>query len=86
MKLHLNNKAIKALVSSYARAFLGAAIAAYSAGLRDWKALGLAGLVAIIAPAIRAINPKDPMFGLVADEAQKAVQAEEDKVIKLAKK
>jgi hypothetical protein len=73
------NAQIKLALESYARSFVVAAVAVYSAGETDAKAIGIAGLAAIVGPAIRAINPKDPSFGFIAD----GVNAE---LKKLAKK
>ena len=42
----------------------------------------IAGLIATAGPAIRAINPKDPAFGMVAD----AVDAELNKLAKADKR
>jgi hypothetical protein len=66
------NAKLKAAVESYARSFVVAAIAVYSAGETDLKAIAIAGLAAVAGPAIRAINPKDPAFGFIAN----AVDAE----------
>jgi hypothetical protein len=65
------NKKIQEAVASYARSFVVAAAALYGAGTTDSKTLLIAGLAAIIGPAIRAINPKDPAFGYVAELAEK---------------
>ena len=73
------NTKLQAALESYARSFVVAGIAVYSAGETDIKAIAIAGLAAIAGPAIRAINPKDPSFGLVAN----VVDAE---IKKLAKK
>ena len=62
------NTKIKSALESYARSFVVAAIAVYSAGETDLKAIAIAGLAAIAGPAIRAINPKDASFGFVADK------------------
>jgi len=62
------NKKMQEILMSYARSFVVAAIAVYSAGETDLKAIAIAGLAAIAGPAIRAVNPKDPTFGLVADK------------------
>lgn len=54
---------MKALLASYGRSVLGAAIALYMAGVTDPKDLW-AALVAAIAPvALRALNPNDKAFG-----------------------
>lgn len=73
------NAKLQAALESYARSFLVAAVAVYSAGETDIKAIAIAGLAAIVGPAIRAINPKDPSFGLIADVADAEIK-------KLAKK
>jgi hypothetical protein len=61
------DKKLQALVASYARSFIVAVVTAYSIGARDTKDLVIAGLIAIAGPALRALNSKDPAFGLVAD-------------------
>jgi hypothetical protein len=57
----------KAVLESYGRSFVVALAASYSSGETELKALTIAGLVAVIGPAIRAINPNDPAFGRVAE-------------------
>jgi hypothetical protein len=76
------NKKIQAMLASYARSFLAAAIAVYATGETGWKVLLAAGLSAVVPVAIRAINPKDPAFGKVADLAM----AEIDKLAKASTK
>jgi hypothetical protein len=76
------NKKIQAMLASYARSFLAAAIAVYATGETGWKVLLAAGLSAVVPVAIRAINPKDPAFGKVADLAM----VEIDKLAKASKK
>jgi len=73
---------MKAMLASYARSFIVALVTAYSIGARDTKDLAIAGLVAVAGPALRALNGKDPAFGLVAD----VVTAELDKLAKASKK
>jgi hypothetical protein len=73
------NKKLQAALESYARSFVVAAIAVYSAGETDVKAIAIAGLAAVAGPAIRAINPKDPSFGFIAYVADAEIK-------KLAKK
>jgi hypothetical protein len=65
----MDNK-IKAMLASYARSFLAAALAVYGTGETGWKALLAAGLSAVVPVAIRALNPKDPAFGKIAEIAQ----------------
>ena len=50
--------------------------------LKKWYFLLIAALIAVVGPAIRAINPKDPAFGVMAD----VVIAELDKLAKAEKK
>ena len=53
----------KALLASYGRSVIAAAVAAYSASGRDPKAVANAVWAAIIPVAIRYFNPKDGAFG-----------------------
>jgi hypothetical protein len=76
------DKKLKAMLASYARSFLAAAIAVYATGETGWKVLLAAGLSAVVPVAIRAINPKDPAFGKVADLAM----VEIDKLAKASTK
>lgn len=76
------DKRLKAMLASYARSFLAAAIAVYATGETGWKVLLAAGLSAVVPVAIRAINPKDPAFGKVADLAM----VEIDKLAKASTK
>lgn len=69
------NAKLKAAVESYARSFIVAAIAVYSAGETDAKAILIAGLAAVAGPAIRAVNPKDPAFGFIADAVDVEIKA-----------
>ena len=55
---------LKALLASWARSFLAAAIAVYMAGVTDPKAIGMAGLDAVLPVVLRWLNPKDAAFGL----------------------
>jgi hypothetical protein len=57
------NEKMKALLASYGRSVLGAAIALYMSGVTDPKTLAYS-LVAALAPvALRAVNPNDKAFG-----------------------
>jgi len=76
------NAKVKAILESYVRAFVVALGVAYSDGFTGAEELLIAGVIAIAGPAIRAINPKDPAFGVVAD----VVTAELDKLAKASKK
>ena len=75
----MDSKKIKAIVTSALETFAGVAVAQYSMGEKDIKMIVIAGIAAVIVPAIRAINPKDPAFGMVADIADAELK-------KLAKK
>lgn len=57
----------KAILESYGRSFIVAALTVFTTGETSVKAIALGGLVAIAGPAIRALNPNDATFGLVAD-------------------
>jgi hypothetical protein len=69
------NAQIKAALESYGRSFIVACLAVYTTGETSAKAIALAGLAAIAGPAIRALNPKDSTFGLVADRIDVEVKA-----------
>lgn len=56
---------VTAALSSYGRAFLAAALAVWSTGNHDLKGLAAAGAAAVLPVVLRALNPKDPAFGLV---------------------
>ena len=79
------NTQLKAALESYARSFVVAAIAVYSAGETDLKAILIAGLAAVAGPAIRAINPKDPAFGFIANAVDVEIKALAKKSKKKAK-
>ena len=70
------------MLKSAIRHFAVTAIALYAAGVTDIKALAFATAAAVVGPAIRGIDKKDPAFGLVAD----VVTAEIDKLAKASKK
>jgi hypothetical protein len=61
----MNSKEIKALVASYGRSVLGAAIALYMSGVTDPGTLAYSLIAAIAPVALRAINPNDKSFGRV---------------------
>lgn len=74
------NSKVKAVIESYVRSFVVALGVAYSDGLRGPEEIIIAALIAVAGPAIRAINPKDPAFGAIAD----VVETELKKVAKKA--
>lgn len=57
---------ITAMLASYGRSFLAAATAVYATGNTDIKSIAIAALASTLPVALRAINPKDPAFGLIA--------------------
>jgi len=75
------NHKVKSAIESYVRSFVIAALVAYNAGISGTEDLIIAGLIATLGPALRAINPKDPAFGMVAD----VVEIELDKLAKANK-
>jgi hypothetical protein len=65
----MNTEQIKALIASYGRSVMGAAIALYMSGVTDPKTLAYS-LVAALAPvALRALNPNDSAFGRLPELA-----------------
>ena len=73
---------MKAALASYARSFAVAVVTAYSMGQTEVEDLALAGLIAILGPAIRAMNPKDSAFGMVDN----TISVDLDKLAKATKK
>jgi hypothetical protein len=70
------------MLKSAIRHFAVTAVALYAAGVTDIKALAFATAAAVVGPAIRGIDKKDPAFGLAAD----LVTAEINKLAKASKK
>ena len=66
----MDSKKLKAIVASYARTFVAVVTYAVVNGETDIKAIVIAGLVSVVGPAIRAVNPNDPAFGLIADKVE----------------
>lgn len=76
------NTQLKALLASYGRSVLGAALALYLAGtpLEDLLYSLLAALVPV---ALRYVNPKDPAFGRTLPSVEEVAVALKDvKVVK----
>jgi hypothetical protein len=69
------NAKTKALLASYGRSVLGAAIALYMSGITNPTELLNALLAALVPVIIRYINPNDPAFGRVpaAKEIEEAL-------------
>jgi len=67
---------VKAMLASWARSFIAAALALYTAGETDPSVLLNAGIAAVVPVIIRYFNKKDPAFGLVAKKVLETAQAE----------
>jgi hypothetical protein len=80
------NKKTKAMLASYGRSFLAAAIAVNATGNNDLKSIVVAALAATLPVAIRAINPKDPAFGVAAKIAADVLAKLDTKPAKKAAK
>lgn len=62
----MDKKQLQAMLASYGRSFVAAALAVWQTGeITDPKGILAAGLAAIVPVAARAVNPKDPAFGIV---------------------
>ena len=70
------------MVKSAVRHFAITTAGIYAAGVHDWTAAAIGAVAAIVGPAIRGIDKKDPAFGLIAD----AFTAEIDKLAKASTK
>lgn len=80
------NKKYKAMLASYGRSFLAAAIAVNATGNNDIKSVAVAALAATLPVAIRAINPKDPAFGVASKVATDLLAKWDAKPVKKAAK
>jgi hypothetical protein len=82
------SKQMKAALASYARSFIVAVCGLALAGESDPKVLAISALAGIVGPAIRAMNPNDEAFGVVADKADEEIRTliEKDKAKKKAVK
>jgi len=80
----MNTTQLKAMLASYGRSVLGAAIALYASGVTDPKTLAYSLLGAIVPVALRAVNPNDLAFGKLpsVEEVERAVKTA--KVVKKA--
>jgi hypothetical protein len=82
----MSTNQIKAMAASYGRSFLAAATAVYATGNHDVKSIIIAALASTLPVALRAINPKDPAFGVAAKVAAGFLADLEAKTAKPAKK
>ena len=83
---HHNEKEsqIKAVLASYGRSVLGAAVALYASGVTDPQTLAYALLGAIVPVALRAVNPNDSAFGKMPSVEEVEVAVKAAKVVKKA--
>jgi hypothetical protein len=56
---------IKSMAASWLRSFLAASLAVYMAGVTDPKAIGMAGLAAVLPVILRFLNAKEKDFGII---------------------
>ena len=56
---------IKLMAASWARSFMAASLAVYMSGNTDLKAVGSAGLAAVLPVVLRYLNPTDAAFGVM---------------------
>jgi hypothetical protein len=80
----MNTTQLKAMLASYGRSVLGAAIALYASGVTDPKTLAYSLLGAIVPVAIRAFNPNDKAFGKLPSVAEVDLAVKTAKVVKKA--
>ena len=73
---------MKSALASYARSFAVAVLTAYSMRQTEIEDLAVAGLIAILGPAIRALNPNDSAFGMT----DSTISVDLDKLAKATKK
>jgi len=78
----MNTTQLKALLASYGRSVLAAAIAMYASGVTDPKTLAYSLLGAIVPVALRAVNPKDKAFGKIPDVLEVEAALKSVKVVK----
>jgi hypothetical protein len=67
---------VKAMLASWARSFVAAALALYTAGETDPSVLLNAGIAAVVPVMVRYFNKKDAAFGIVAKKVLETAQAE----------
>jgi hypothetical protein len=80
----MNQEQLKAMLASYGRSVLGAAIALYMSGVTDPKTLAYSLLAAIAPVALRAINPSDKAFGRLPEAKEVDAVLKTAKVVKPA--
>lgn len=78
----MNTEQLKAMLASYGRSVLGAAIALYASGVTDPKTLAYSLLGAIVPVALRAVNPNDKAFGKLPSVEEVDIAVKSAKVVK----
>lgn len=82
----MNDTVMKAIVKSYLRGVLVAISPLIMVGETNVKMYIFAIIAGVLSPALRALDKKDPAFGMVADavdtEIKKLVVAEKKKATK----
>lgn len=61
------NAKLEAVLASYARAAIGAALAVYMTGNTNPSDLLKAGIAALVPPLLRWVNPSDGAFGITKE-------------------
>lgn len=77
---------LSAALASYGRSFVAAALAVWSTGNHSVAGVTAAGLAAVLPVAIRALNPKDPAFGLIANAIAPEIEKKLQEVVKSSSK
>jgi hypothetical protein len=80
----MNTTQLKAMLASYGRSVLGAAIALYASGVTDPKTLAYSLLGALVPVVLRAANPNDLAFGKMPSVEEVDVAVKTAKVVKKA--
>jgi|688.fasta_scaffold203359_2 hypothetical protein len=58
----------KEVLFSYARVFLASSLAVFAAGVTEPKAIAYAGIISVLPPLLRWLNPNDKTFGKGAQD------------------
>jgi hypothetical protein len=78
----MNTKQLNAMLASYGRSVIGAAVALYASGVTDPQTLAYSLLGAIVPVALRAVNPNDAAFGKLPPVAEVEKAVKTAKVVK----
>ena len=80
----MNTKQLKAMLASYGRSVIGAAVALYASGVTDPKTLAYSLIGALVPVVMRAINPNDSAFGRLPEASEVEAAVKSAKVVKKA--